>query len=113
VSDGDRTPGEACFELVAYLLTSARDLLDEPLAYGPFRLLEAASRLVEIAEQVAPGGDCFLAELKRDLDRDRVYLVTADAAAFEAWLDRLGERIAAEVVVRNGLPDPGEGAPAG
>ena len=36
------------FLLVGYLLTSAHGLYDEPAGYGPFRLMDAAGRLLEI-----------------------------------------------------------------
>lgn len=34
------------FELVAFLVTSARLCVDEPKLYGPLRLVDAASRLL-------------------------------------------------------------------
>jgi hypothetical protein len=34
-------------ELIGYLITSARGLIDEPKSYGPFRLIEGVSRLCE------------------------------------------------------------------
>jgi hypothetical protein len=36
------------FLLVGYLLTSAHGLYDEPPGYGPFRLMDAAGRLLGI-----------------------------------------------------------------
>ncbi len=39
------------FLLLGYLLTSARGLADEPKSYGPFRLLDAAGRLLEIMKE--------------------------------------------------------------
>lgn len=38
------------FLLVGYLLTSAHGLYDEPAGYGPFRLLDAAGRLLAMME---------------------------------------------------------------
>jgi len=35
-------------ELVCFMVTSARGLLHEPKNYGPFRLLDTASRLIDI-----------------------------------------------------------------
>lgn len=43
--------------LLGYLLTSARGLADEPKSYGPFRLLDAAGRLLEIMEEHGMGDD--------------------------------------------------------
>ncbi len=39
---------EAIFELISYMSVSARNLLNEPARYGPFRLVDAASRLVDV-----------------------------------------------------------------
>lgn len=36
------------FELVSYMTVSARNLLEEPARYGPFRLVDSASRLIDI-----------------------------------------------------------------
>lgn len=35
-------------ELLCYIITSARGLVDEPGRYGPFRLIETAGRLIAI-----------------------------------------------------------------
>jgi len=41
---------EKIFELATYAVVSARNLLEEPARYGPFRLVDTVSRLVEILE---------------------------------------------------------------
>ncbi len=41
--------------LLCFLAVSARELVDEPRIYGPMRLVEAAQRLVKVAEG---GGIC-------------------------------------------------------
>ena len=41
---------EEIFELVSYMTVSARNLLEEPARYGPFRLVDSVSRLVDILE---------------------------------------------------------------
>ena len=46
---------QADFELALYLVAAARDCLDEPLLYGPFRMVEGVSKLlarVEAGEEV-------------------------------------------------------------
>lgn len=61
---------EELFNLVAYMLTSARGLYDEPPDYGPFRLLDASGRLLEIMN--ASGElDPFLTRLKEEIDLER------------------------------------------
>jgi hypothetical protein len=58
------------FYLVAYMITGARGLYDEPPEYGTFRLLDASGRLLEIMQT---GGwlDPFLARLKEEVDEER------------------------------------------
>ncbi|MGC8974654.1 MAG: DUF6092 family protein [Thermoprotei archaeon] len=36
------------FKLLAFLITSARGRVDEPHLYGPLRLVDAASKLIDI-----------------------------------------------------------------
>ena len=36
------------FKLLAFLITSARGCVDEPHLYGPLRLIDAASKLIDI-----------------------------------------------------------------
>jgi len=38
------------FELISYMVTSACTLLNENRLYGPFRLIDAASRLITLLE---------------------------------------------------------------
>jgi len=39
------------FELICYMITSACNLLNENRLYGPFRLLDAANRLITVLEE--------------------------------------------------------------
>ena len=40
------------FELICFMVTSARNLIQENRLYGPLRLVDAASRLVDILEEL-------------------------------------------------------------
>ena len=40
------------FELICFMVTSARNLIQENRLYGPLRLVDAASRLVDILEKL-------------------------------------------------------------
>ena len=53
------TDGPTPFETALYLVASARDCLDEPLIYGPFRMIEGVSRMLE-----GQASDGFLTEMK-------------------------------------------------
>ena len=40
------------FELICYMVTSARNLIEENKLYGPLRLVDAVSRLVDVLEKL-------------------------------------------------------------
>jgi hypothetical protein len=40
------------FELICFMVTSARNLIQENRLYGPLRLVDAVSRLVDILEKL-------------------------------------------------------------
>jgi Family of unknown function (DUF6092) len=40
------------FELICFMVTSARNLIQENRLYGPLRLVDSASRLVDILEKL-------------------------------------------------------------
>ena len=42
----DKLVEEKVYELISYMVVSARNLLDEPSRYGPLRLLDATRRLI-------------------------------------------------------------------
>ncbi len=78
--------------LVGYLLTSAHGLYGEPASYGPFRLVDAAGRLLGIME-AAGLGEPFLTELKKAID-DQRFGVSNDEA-LRTFLDQACVRFAA------------------
>lgn len=82
------------FQLALYLVASARDCLDEPLVYGPFRMIEGVSRLLEETD------DPFLGRAKQEIDGEK-YKVMARRDEFVAWLDELLREFAAEAKRRN------------
>lgn len=90
------------FAVVVYLVASARDCLDEPLIYGPFRIIEGVSHLIEASESI-PGlaEDPFMKELKVWIDEHK-YNVMADRESFAEWLGELLARCATEAKRRNG-----------
>ena len=83
------------FDHALYLVASARDCLDEPLIYGPFRMIEGVSRLIE-----AFPDDEFLRAQKDVIDREK-YEVMADRDRFATWLDEILRQFAAESKRRN------------
>lgn len=75
------------FNLLAFLITSARNCVEEPKLYGPFRLIDGASRLIEILEE-ADIADEFLVEIRKKID-DNKYSVMGDKDEFIKFLDSL------------------------
>lgn len=77
---------DGLFDLIGYLLTSARGLLDEPVEYGPFRLVEGVSRLCGLMGNSSSRHQELLGRLKLIIDRDKFTMMT-DAEAFKGLLD--------------------------
>jgi hypothetical protein len=71
----------AAFRLATFLVTAARDVVDEPAIYAPFRMIDAVDRL--IAGQF---DDDFLREIQPELEREKNKVMTV-RDAFLAWLD--------------------------
>ena len=83
------------FRLATFLVTAARDVIDEPAIYAPFRMVDAVDRLIARSFD-----DDFLKEIQPELEREKVK-VMSDRAAFIAWLDGLAARFATEAKRRN------------
>jgi hypothetical protein len=75
-------------ELIAYMLTSARNLMDEPALYGPFRLLEGVSRLCELLTQSGHADKEFLSTLKEKIDEGKFSVMT-DVDSFVSMMDEV------------------------
>lgn len=91
------------FRLATFLVTAARDVVDEPAIYGPFRMVDAVDRLI-----AGSFDDDFLTQIKPELEREK-QKVMSDRDAFVTWLDRLAATFAAEAKRRN-LAAPPEAA---
>jgi Family of unknown function (DUF6092) len=83
------------FRLATFLVTAARDVIDEPAIYGPFRMIDAVDRLM-----AGTFDDDFLREIKPELQREK-QKVMSDREGFIAWLDSLSARFATEAKRRN------------
>ena len=91
---------EPLFELVVYLVASARLCLDEAPRCGAVRLLAGAVRLLEASGGAAGGDDAALQAWKRSIE-EHLALVMSDYPAFAAWLADLAREAAAETTRRN------------
>jgi hypothetical protein len=81
------TMDQELYELLGYLLTSARGLLDEPGEYGPLRLLEGASRLCGLMAKAESAYGAAVSELKNVIDAGK-FSVMSDPQAFQRTLDQ-------------------------
>ena len=75
-------------DLIAYMLTSARGLIDEPAIYGPFRLLDGVSRLCETMIEHHHEDEEFLENLKTKIDEKKFSIMT-DQKTFMAMMDEV------------------------
>lgn len=79
------------FDLVGYMATSGRNLIDETPMYGPFRLVDAASRLIGILEQ-EDIASARLSTLRERIDAGK-YTVMADTEEFVRYLEGIVDTI--------------------
>ncbi len=80
------------FQLLAFLITSARGCVDEPKLYGPLRLLDAASRLIDIMEDEGRSSE-EISRLKELID-ENIDVLMYDEEEFIRLLDELTKELA-------------------
>jgi hypothetical protein len=81
------TGDDYLLELAAFLATSARGCIDEPPLYGPFRLIDALSRLIDLPKYATClKDDDFLRKIKAEID-EKKFSVTSDTDEFQKMLD--------------------------
>ena len=94
------TGDEYLFEIAVFLATSARGCMDEPPLYGPFRLIDGLSRLIDLPKY-APclSDDAFLKRMKAEID-EKKFLVMFDPEGFRKFLDELVYQFSRELKER-------------
>jgi hypothetical protein len=75
------------YELVSFIVVSARNLLEEPAHYGPLRLVDTASRLIEIMQSEGLSND-HLSSLRQQIDEGK-YSAMGDEEEFKSFLESL------------------------
>jgi hypothetical protein len=75
-------------DLMGFMITSARGLLDEPQLYGPFRLIDGASKLCAIMENKVKVDNDFLERLRSKIDEGKFSVMT-DVDTFKSMLDEV------------------------
>jgi len=92
-------PAEGLFEYVLYLVSCSRLSLEEPPIYGSFRLIEGASRLIEMLDP--EGTDTFLSDARRRIEEHKLMMVDRHEE-YTAFLDDLLRDVVAEARARGG-----------
>ncbi|MBW2305069.1 MAG: hypothetical protein JRF57_15300 [Deltaproteobacteria bacterium] len=78
---------EKIFEVVSYIIVSARNLMDEPARYGPFRLVDTASRLIDILDEFGMSSERLRAI--RDRIEEGKYSAMETEEEFEKFLESM------------------------
>ena len=89
------------FEVIAFLVTAARLLLEEPIDYGPARLLTAAQRLCAFAAPRSEVSRSFFSRLAEEIV-PRVSSRNSDRDGFRAFLEESCRSIGREAARRVG-----------
>jgi Family of unknown function (DUF6092) len=93
------------FRVLAYLVGSASITPSETLPLGSYRLLDATSRLIDMAESSAAfGPDEFLVHIRAEIT-EHANMVMWDQPAFLRWLAALEAEMVREARRRN-LSEP-------
>jgi len=75
------------FELTCYMVTSARNLIPENKLYGPFRLIDAVSRLIDIIQKLGLKSP-RLETIQKQIEEGK-YKVMETEEQFTAFLENL------------------------
>lgn len=92
---------EYLFEIAAFLAASARGCIDEPRLYGPFRLIDALSKLLDLPKYASClSEDSFFDQIKKEINEKKV-LIMSDVEGFKDFLDHLVQEFARELKRRS------------
>ena len=87
-------------QLLAYLTASAEITLLEPDLYGPFRLIDACSKLAGHVLQHDPGdSQNFWDEIKAEIDVKKLWLMS-DRVNFREFIKQMPAKVSQELVRR-------------
>ena len=88
---------KSLFDLISFLVSSARCCVDEPPLYASFRLLDTLERLIELSSYIPHlKDDPFLKNLKKKVEENK-FLVLTNPEEFKAFLDKLVVHVAKEL----------------
>jgi hypothetical protein len=88
---------DEAYGLLAHLLASAEICTFEPTYYGPYRLLDAASRLMEAVLRHSTSSDTsWLEDFKREVDQKKLWMIW-DRPGYFQFLNEVTGKIAVEL----------------
>jgi hypothetical protein len=90
------------FELVCYMVSSARNLIPEPKLYGPFRLIDAVSRLIDILRRMDLSSP-RLETIQKKIEEDK-YSVMDSEEKFTTFMENLVMSLVPLMDDRKGKP---------
>ena len=95
---------DEAYALLAHLVSSAEICTFEPYHYGTFRLLDAASRLMEsMLRHGSDGGNAeWLSAFKQEVDEKKVWMMW-DREGYFRFLREAGGKVAEALKTREGL----------
>lgn len=88
---------ERIYDLLGYITSCAKELLVDPPKYGPFRLINVASRIITIFEEEGIADD-FMLELKDFIDENK-FCMESDEKEFQIFLNELVKKIAVKTAI--------------
>ena len=87
---------EEMYELLSFLVSSAQLCVNEPKMYGPFRLIDGASRMLGFVTGSGESDDEFLPEFKAFID-DRKLSMMTDEEGYIEFLQEASRRTARQM----------------
>jgi hypothetical protein len=92
---------DQAMQLIAFLASSAEITLQEPVHYGPLRLIDAVSRMIEfMLENGVNDDNGFYRNLKTEIDTKKLWCMW-DKPAFYQFLRDTPAKIAVQTVERD------------
>lgn len=83
---------EDFYDLYGYMASAAKELLKDPQIYGPFRMVDALSRVISLAEKYGKA-DSFSSGIKEFIEQNK-YSMMSDEEEFTGFLNELVMKIA-------------------
>jgi hypothetical protein len=97
---------DEAYELLAHLVASAEICTFEPHYYGTFRLIDAASRLMDcMLRHGSNGSRAWLEAFKQEVDQKKVWMMWDREGYFQFLREATG-KVAEALKQREGLAEP-------